>query len=440
MIKLMKNKNDLRILAIHHDTPDVKSYTTILFEKILPILKSKKNIQMTWIVHKNEKIEKRSDNVKILDIHDFDNAVEVIQKVKPNLVYVIPGLNAPDYALALAAKYFKIPTIGGELGITFFGKNMKIQFLKSLITQFFQSSTSFHDPERKQLMGKGKFFIYKHIFLLKTQKAIKQNQLKIIKESFSLLFMYLFRFNKINLRFDSRFSVDLHFLDGEIMIKQLLDAGFKKSSLVVTGNPIHDIIFQELQNSIDISKNSKKIRVLLITSNMSGFEHNWVKIKRDCMIKGIIKEVNKNKDNIELNVKIHPSAESLNEYQKLIHAIDPSIRIFQKESILQLIKESDVLISTNTSTAMVCGLLSKKPLIIYNCFQLDWDEFLTRKLAIECKKIEDIVSSINIAISSKPSMNKTDEFIKEVLFRTDGKSAKRISKAIINLVDSKIQK
>ncbi len=154
--------NDLRILTLHHDMPDVKSYTTILFEKILPILKSKNKVHITWLIHKNEKIEKKgkiSNDITILDIHDFDNAVQVIQKVKPNLVYVMPGLNAPDYALALSAKYFGIPVIGGEIGIEFCRKNIKIQFLKSLITQFFQKSTSSHNTKKPQLMGEGKFFI-----------------------------------------------------------------------------------------------------------------------------------------------------------------------------------------------------------------------------------------------------------------------------------------
>ena len=158
--------DDLRILAIHHDTPDVKSYTTIFFENVLPILKSKKNVHLTWLVHKNEKISKKqhtTNDTTILDIHDFDNAIDVIQKIKPNLIYVIPGLNAPDYALALAAKYLKIPTIGGEFGIVFFSKNVPSQFFKSKINQFFQRSISFDNPEKKQLMGKGRFFIYKHI-------------------------------------------------------------------------------------------------------------------------------------------------------------------------------------------------------------------------------------------------------------------------------------
>ena len=164
MIKLMKNNDNLRILVIHDDTPDVQSYTTVLFEKILPILKSKKNVHITWLIYKNERIEKipkTTDDITVLDIHDFSNVVDVIKKVKPNLVYVMPGLSAPDYALSIAAKYFKIPVIGGEIGIPFISKNNKIQLFKSLITKFFQSTNSSFNPEKKQVIGKGRFFIYK---------------------------------------------------------------------------------------------------------------------------------------------------------------------------------------------------------------------------------------------------------------------------------------
>lgn len=438
--------NDLRILTLHHDMPDVKSYTTILFERVLPILKSKKKVHITWLVHKNEKIEKKekiSNDITILDIHDFDNAVQVIQRVKPNLVYVMPGLNAPDYALVLAAKYFGIPVIGGEIGIEFCKKNMKIQFLKSLITQFFQKSISSNNKEKPQLMGKGRFFIYKNIFLLKTQIAIKQNKLKIIKEFFWLLFMYVSRSR--NIRFNSKFSVDLHFLDGKIMLNPLLDAGFKKSSLIVTGNPIYDTIFQEIQEIKDESKDSKKNRVLLVTSSVFGFEQNWVKIKKDHMIKKVISEIKKhNKSSkhnkpIELSIKIHPSRESLEEYRNLIHKIDPSIMIYQKESILELLKETDVVISTSSGTAMVYGLLLKKPLIIHDCLELDHDELLERELVVECKELSNIIPSIEKAISFNPPTKNIDEFFKDILLKLDGKAAERISDAIVNLLDNNIQ-
>ena len=438
MIKPMKNNDNLRILTIHHDTPDVQSYTTIFFEKILPILKSKKKVHMTWIVCKNEKIGEMPNTLHdttVLDIHNFSNIADVIEKVKPNLVYVMPGLSVPDYTLSIAAKYFKIPVIGGEIGIEFFSKNSKIQLFKSLISKFFQSTNSSLNPEKKQIMGKGRFFIYKHMLLLKTQIEIKYSPFKIIKEFLLIFFMYLFGGRK-NFRFDSMFAVDLHFLDGEIMIKPLLDAGFKKSTLVVTGNPIHDDIFQKLQNSQYVPNNSKKIKVLLVTNSIPGFDYNWIKTKRDHMINKIIREINNSNETINISIKIHPSQESLEEYRNLIHKIDPTIMIYQKEPILALLEESDVIISPSSSTAMLCGLLLRKPLIIHNCFQTEHDELLERKMVVECKELSDIISSIHTAVKSKPSDKKIDEFIKNVFFKSDGHAAERISDSIFRFLDN----
>jgi|TARA_B110000438_G_scaffold70423_1_gene70656 hypothetical protein len=434
----MKNNYDLRILTIHNDTPNVKSYTSVLFNKILPILKSKKNVHMTWLVCKNEKIEKVSkitEDTTVLDIHDFSNLVDVIQKVKPNLIYIMTGLSAPDYTLLIAAKYFKIPVIGGEIGIVFYSKNNKMQLFKSLISKFFQNSESSVSPGKKQLMGKGRFFIYKHIILLKTQIAIKQNPFKIIKEFYQIFFMYLFG-GKKNFRWDSMFSGDLHFLDGEIMIKPLLEGGFKKSALVVTGNPIHDDIFEELQNTTEVVNDHKKIQVLLVTSGLPGFDPNWIKTKRNHMIKKIIREINTSNENINITIKIHPSQESLEEYRDLVHKIDPSIKIYQREPILQLLKKADVIISSSSSTAMFCGLLLKKPLIIHNCFQVDHDEFLERELAVECKNLSKIIPTIHqVRVKNIVFQDKIDKFTDEVLFKFDGKSSERISNEILILLD-----
>tara|TARA_B100001750_G_C15455899_1_gene571573 strand:- start:706 stop:1458 length:753 start_codon:yes stop_codon:yes gene_type:complete len=247
--------------------------------------------------------------------------------------------------------------------------------------------------------------------------------------------MYLFGGRK-NFRFDSMFALDLHFLDGEIMIKPLLDAGFKKSTLVVTGNPIHDDIFQKLQNSQYVPNNSKKIKVLLVTNSIPGFDYNWIKTKRDHMINKIIREINNSNETINISIKIHPSQESLEEYRNLIHKIDPTIMIYQKEPILPLLEESDVIISSSSSTAMLCGLLLRKPLIIHNCFQTEHDELLERKMVVECKELSDIISSIHTAVKSKPSDKKIDEFIKNVFFKSDGHAAERISDSIFRFLDN----
>jgi len=97
----------LRILTIHNTMPNVKSYTTILFENVLPILRIKTKVHMTWLIYQPEKLNLKDEEreTTILDIHDFKNAVEVVNKVKPDVIYVFPGLNIPDYTLALAAKF-----------------------------------------------------------------------------------------------------------------------------------------------------------------------------------------------------------------------------------------------------------------------------------------------------------------------------------------------
>ena len=75
----------------------------------------------------------------ILDIHDYKNALEVIQKEKPDLIYGGGSWNFIDYALSSAAKFFNIPVfcmVYSEIAIQ---KNKKDIF-KSNISRFFQKS------------------------------------------------------------------------------------------------------------------------------------------------------------------------------------------------------------------------------------------------------------------------------------------------------------
>ena len=95
--------------------PSVKSYRTLCFERILPYLRSKTDVHITWLVYQPErlKIESQIDpHTSILDIHDFKNAVEVVQQVKPDIIWVAPTLNLPDYALSLAGKHMNVPVVG----------------------------------------------------------------------------------------------------------------------------------------------------------------------------------------------------------------------------------------------------------------------------------------------------------------------------------------
>ena len=112
----------VKILIVNHTLPDKRGYTTVLFQNLLPILREKVEISLIWVISSNLDIsgyECKQDE-KIIKMSDYDNASEILKNEKPDMVYVIAGINAPDYAFSLAAKSLKIFRIGSELGIPFF--------------------------------------------------------------------------------------------------------------------------------------------------------------------------------------------------------------------------------------------------------------------------------------------------------------------------------
>jgi len=48
----------IKILTLNNTMPNVKSLQTDLFENLLPILKSKTGIHLTWVIYKPEKLKK----------------------------------------------------------------------------------------------------------------------------------------------------------------------------------------------------------------------------------------------------------------------------------------------------------------------------------------------------------------------------------------------
>ena len=172
---------------------------------------------------------------------------------------------------------------------------------------------------------------------------------------------------------------------------------------------------------------------------MFGFNPKWIMPKRITMTKKIVSDISKEK-NMSLKIKIHPTGETISEYESMIEHLDASVSIHQKEDLEQLVEWADVVISTSTSTALIYALLAKKPIIIHNCFELDYDELTQRGLVIECKELSDIVPTIKKAIGSELPTKKIDELVNDVLFKLDGKASERISDSIIRLLDNIEQK
>ena len=427
----------IKILTALHTLPEIKTYRTIFFEKIIPVLKEKFDVQVYWLVYTPEKLSNsiKEKNDRILDIHDFQNAVGVIEKVKPDIIISAPTLNLPDFALTLAAKFYNIPTAGEVVTKLFVVENTKIT-LFSFFKGFFSSSVPTDNNEKnKKFMRRGIFFIYKYYFLLKTQKIIKMKYSKILKDFFILIKAHLVFMKDI---YNKRFSVDLHFVENYNLKKLLIQKGFKESSLAVTGNPMYDSMKYSVTTE-DSLKNHNKINVLLFTHAM--YEHGiWTRVQRDTLVKDIVKEVNKHKNEMELVVKIHPSSEILSEYQKIIGPISDTILIHKEGNALEFIQKADVIIGFSTESALIQALILKKPVIICNFYGLQGDLFLKHDLVFNCEKIENLIPSIKKSKQNNPATKqKIEQFTIDYLYKLDGLASKRICNAIIGLLEGKIK-
>ena len=244
----MKNMQ-IKILVPIHVMPNQSTAVTLIFNKILPTLRKKIQVHVIWFVYSPEKqnIEtiKMDEEQTILFIQDYSNAVDVIKKVNPNMIYAGAHPGFMDYAFSIAGKFLKIPILS-PMQSDFVLPQMTRNVVKANFIRFFQNSVPTDTVKtKKQVMRRGRFFVFKYIFLVKTQISIKLNLISIIKNFFKLL--------KINLSdnrdtIDPRFMNSLHWLEGKILMEPMLKAGFPKNTLTLTGNPLYDDVFQNMKN------------------------------------------------------------------------------------------------------------------------------------------------------------------------------------------------
>lgn len=424
----------INLLIPLHTLPSIQSYMTIELGNLLPALRSKAEVYVTWLVYQADKLEmpiQSNENETILDIHNYSNAVEILQEIKPDLIYAAATWDLLDYSLSSAGKFLKIPVLGMFRNFPGMDRPQKT-LIKSCIERFFESSTPTDNKKnKKQFMRRGRFYMYKYFFLFKTLNATNLNLFQSIKKCF-IVFQLLLS-PKANL-VDSRFANTLHWLENESLIEPLLKNGFDKSSLVVTGNPMYDYSYRKIQQFQSLKK-SDKIRVLLLPSTQ--YEHGfWTKKQRDFVISEMIKQILENKDKFDLTIKIHPSTASLSEYESLVQSIDSSIKIHQTGEVLDFLNNADVVVSFWFGSSETYTILAKKPLVTCNFFNENIGVLLHRKLSLECTELENLVDSIQEAFLSNPASDeKREKYLQEVIGKWDGKASERVSDAILSLLE-----
>lgn len=421
----------MKILFPYSVGPEITSFYSLFFENIIPILKKTIDVEVIWVVYQPEKnkIKKLIDEIDVRYIQDYSDALNILKEEQPDILFSFPWPDFITYSFSLAAKSLNIPTFSILFTHTYQKRSHK-QTINSYATRFFEKSVPTDSSQNKQqFMRRGRFFLKKYQFLMKTQKSLGFNFSRIIRDFFMLIKLLLLETHGT---IDSRFATDIHFAVGENIIQPYVDKGFKHSSIVLTGNPVYDSTFKRFSQ---MNNDNGLLRILFAPSTLyeSGF---WTKQQNDFVVTEIVKILSKEKD-VQLTVKIHPSTASISNYENLIHSIDDSINLVQKGDIRDFLEGSDIYLSSETSTGEFFAVIARIPIIICRFFdEPDENTLVQNKVAKLCSNPNELVDMIKNLKTHPISESDRQRFIRTYLYKDDGRASERIADQLLKLINN----
>ena len=199
----------------------------------------------------------------------------------------------------------------------------------------------------------------------------------------------------------------------EAMTEHLQLSGLKKENIRVLGNPAFDDAFEKRNQTK--SNDSNVLRILFITANLGSGQGktNFSKSNRNKMISKTILNLQELKKEFSLMIKIHPTSENYTEFKQFVGKSE-NIHVSQKDDIIELLTETDIVITPVTSTAAVIALIMNKPIILWNYFHAEWDLLLRKNVVLECKNETELGYCIDsVEMFRKNNSEKIDQFILE---------------------------
>lgn len=411
--------------------PDISDIVTTQIENILLELNNQFTLNVVWLIFQPSPFSDYSfKNYKIVDYHKYDDAVDVIDKIQPDLIINEVRLGINGICFGISSKYREIPSITitptgkSEFFSTTFStkSNFQLIFSDKII-----ADVSNNKPKKFAML---KYSIHRYGFLLKSLKNSGYGFTDILK-----FISFYPRFQILSKTYPALHKItsgNLNFCFNEHWYGRLLDAKFDKSTLILEGDPAFDDLYDENQNSPNDKFDTNQTKVLFCPTPMH--EHGWLtKAEEDDLILKIIKEV-RNYPQFDISLKIHPSSSSYDEYESLLKSLNQPITLFQKENIMSLLKEFDVMLTYGSSNVILNGILSKTPVILFN---FDQKNKLSRlndsEIIKECNDIAELHSQLSL-IKNPVSKEILENYIKSQIGIFDGKNSQRIAKHIEKLI------
>lgn len=408
-----------------HVFPTEKHLSTILINNITKSLNKKIKVSYVFFLYDQEKSKKQLDDNTVIYLDQFSNAVDVLQKTKPDIVFLNEDRSTVDLSFHIACDFLKIPVMCpiNHIWLSNYKVSKKIMLSK---LKFLFSKKSLINTSKNSNQNRSKIN-----FLNNTMKKSHHNLFQTLNVKLKLFISQLTTKPVIY----SKSPNTLFRLETESSIPILLKNNFPRSNLFVTGNPIYDEVFQRI-NNFKHNSDPKKINVLFAPSQV--FEDGiWNKHDSDESFIRILEILSNNDEKFSVTVKIHPSSVNLSDYAPLIKKINPSIQILQRENFLDLLENCDVVIGYPANSTMLrYSLLAKKPIVLCNFFNNDSCEFLEHNLAFECRSPENLTGAILQTIKNNPSDSESAvNFLQENFYKFDGLSTGRLMADVTSFIE-----
>lgn len=414
---------ELKILVPRIKPPEYHDIVTDELNNIFLKLKQDFKIKIYWIIFQPYEFKQYSINEsQIIDYHKYDDAVDIIDEFEPDLIITEVLLGINGIAFATAGKFRNIPVVTiSNPGTS--GKISKIFQLKMMIRLLFSRKVLADVSNTEQKFGFFRWAFHRYSFLVATLKKCDKNFLELIK--FFYVYPRIQIFSNTYLVMHPILSGDLNICFNRHYYERLLNSNFDQNTLIITGDPAYDHIFDEISSISPLTKTSEKIHVLLCLSAMH--EHGWLsKDEDDEIVLNILKTVLKNKQ-FEIALKIHPSSSSFHEYELLLKQIGDDVKLYQKENTIKLMNDYDVMINYGSSNVVLDVILNGKPVVMYIFNQNEeFNRYFDPKVISGCKTLSELPQLITNAITKEIKEKDFQNYVENFIGKYDGKSAERI--------------
>jgi glycosyltransferase involved in cell wall biosynthesis len=218
--------------------------------------------------------------------------------------------------------------------------------------------------------------------------------------------------------------------------------------LVITGSPMHDLIFQrskensdEIKNKVCKLLNINKNNEIILFASQPLFKDKLCTYEEQKRMTELVIEAVSNFDGYTLIIKLHPR-ESLEEYTYLDkHPLKNRFRVAEEKDadLYDLIQVSRLMITRSSTVGLDAMLFGKEVITINTAGSRDPWGYAESGAAIGVYNEEGLVPAINDALYNEAIRRKLAEgrrqFVYEYAYKQDGKASKRVVDLIIQMIE-----